>query len=51
MFQLVSFIINKNVNIKFSVHDTFLKQPSSGTLNIKILESQIIVWEQESQRA
>ena len=34
--------VNKNVDIKFGAHDTFLEQPSSGTLNIVILESQII---------
>ena len=34
--------VNKNVDIKFVAHDTFLEQPSSGTLNIVILESQII---------
>ena len=35
-------LINKNVNIKFSAHDRFLKEPSSGTLNAKIFESQVI---------
>jgi len=34
---------NKNVDIKFSAHDAFLKQPSSGTLKAKIFESQIII--------
>jgi hypothetical protein len=34
---------NKNVDIKFSVHDTFLEYPSSGTLKAKILENQIIL--------
>jgi hypothetical protein len=33
---------HKNVDIKFSGHNTFLEKPSSGTLNIEILESQII---------
>jgi hypothetical protein len=44
---------NKNVDIKFSVHDTFLEYPSSGTLKAKILENQIILksLEQENQRA
>ena len=34
--------INKNVNIKFRTHDAFLEKPSSGTLNIERLESQVI---------
>ena len=33
---------NKKVDIKFSAHDAFLEQLSSGTLKAKILESQII---------
>jgi hypothetical protein len=33
---------NKNVDVKFSAHDTFLELPSSGTLKIERLESQII---------
>ena len=35
---------NKNVDIKFSVHDSFLEQlsPGTGTLKIERLESQII---------
>jgi hypothetical protein len=33
---------NKNVDIEFSAHDAFLTEPSSGTLNVKRLESQII---------
>ena len=35
---------NKNIDIKFSVHDSFLEQLSSGTGTLKIerLESQII---------
>ena len=33
---------NKNVDIKLSAHDTFLEQPSSGTLKIEKLENQII---------
>ena len=32
---------NKKVDIKFSDHDAFLEQLSSGTLKAKILESQI----------
>jgi hypothetical protein len=32
----------KNVDIKFSAHDAFLKKPSPGTLNNERLESQII---------
>jgi hypothetical protein len=35
-------IWNKNVDIKFSVHDKFLEWSSSGTLKIEILESEII---------
>ena len=34
--------IKKNVDIKFSDHDTFLQLPSSGTLQIERLDSQII---------
>ena len=34
---------NKNVDIKFSVHDTFLEYPLSGTLKSEILENQTIV--------
>ena len=33
---------NKNVDIKFSAHDTFLEQPLSGALKIERLDSQII---------
>jgi hypothetical protein len=33
---------NKSVDIQFSVHDVFLGKPSSGTLKVKIFESQII---------
>jgi len=33
---------NKNVDIKFSVHDTFLEWPSSGMLKMERLESLII---------
>ena len=36
-------ICNKNVDIKLSVHNTILEQPSSGTLKVKRLESQIIL--------
>ena len=32
----------KNVRITFSAHGTFLESPSSDTLNIVILESEII---------
>ena len=35
-------IQQKNVDIKFSAQNTFLEKPSSGTLNIEIMESQII---------
>ena len=34
--------INKNVNIKFRTHDAFLEKPSSGTLKVHRVESQII---------
>ena len=34
---------NKNVDIKFSVHDVFLEYPSSSTLKAEIFESQIIL--------
>lgn len=40
--KLVYFQNNKNVDIKFSPHDAFLWKPSSGTLKLQILESQII---------
>jgi len=33
---------NQNVDIKLSGHDEPIKQPSSDTLKIKTLESQII---------
>ena len=33
---------NKNIDIKLSTHDTFLEKPSSDTLKIERLESQII---------
>ena len=33
---------NKNVDIKYSAHNTYLEWPSSGTINIERLESQII---------
>jgi hypothetical protein len=35
------FHYNKNVDIILSAHDAFLEQPSSGTLKIERLESQI----------
>ena len=43
---------NTKVEIKLNAHDAFL-EPSSGTLNIEILENQIIqsIWEQSDQRA
>jgi hypothetical protein len=31
---------NKTVDIKFSAHDAFLEQPSSGTLKIERLKNQ-----------
>ena len=34
--------INSNVNVKLSAHPEFLELPSSGTLKIERLESQII---------
>jgi hypothetical protein len=33
---------DKNVDMKYSAHDTFVEQPSPGTLKIDRLESQII---------
>jgi hypothetical protein len=36
------YLLNKTVDIQFSAHDTFREYPSSGTLNIEILESQIM---------
>jgi hypothetical protein len=33
----------KKVDIKFSAHDAFPRQPSSGTLKDQIFESQIIL--------
>jgi hypothetical protein len=33
---------SKNVDIKFSAHNPFLEESSSGTLKIERLESQII---------
>ena len=41
-------LYNKNVDIKFSAHDAFLGEPSSGTSKKEILESHIIkkCWEQ-----
>ena len=45
--------INETVDIKLSVSGACLEWPSSGTLKIEKLESQIIwsVWEQSNQRA
>ena len=43
-FDIVKHFIDlnkKNIDIKFSVHDTFLESPSSGTIIIKRMESQI----------
>jgi hypothetical protein len=37
-----SYIIIKNVDVKYIVYEAFLEQSSSGTLKIEILESQII---------
>ena len=31
-------VYNKNIDIKFNAHNTFLEKPSSGTVNIEILE-------------
>ena len=39
IFKTNSTVSNKNVDIKFSVHDTFLEQPPSGTPKTKRLES------------
>ena len=36
-------ICHKNVDIKLSVHNTILEHPSSGTLKVERLESQIIL--------
>ena len=41
-FEISGLTINKDVDIKLSAHDAFLEKPSSGTLKIEILESQII---------
>jgi hypothetical protein len=42
VFFEVDFHIYQNVDIKFTVHDAFLEQASSGTLLTKRLESQIM---------
>ena len=34
-------LVGMNVDIKFSAHDAFMEGPSSGTLKIERLESQI----------
>ena len=34
---------NKNIDIKFNVHDTFLESLLSGTLKVERLENQIIL--------
>ena len=36
------YMCNKNVDIKFSNHETFLELPSSGTLIVLRLESLVI---------
>ena len=41
-FLTGSSVNDKIVDIKFSAHDTFLEYPSSGILNIEILESPMI---------
>jgi hypothetical protein len=40
--SVVQIPLNKNVDIKLSARDAFLEQPSSGTLKIERLESQMI---------
>jgi hypothetical protein len=35
---------NKDVEIKFSAHDTILEEPSSGTLKAKPSESHILMY-------
>jgi hypothetical protein len=40
--QTKQFRIDKNVDIKFSVRDAFLEKPSSDTLKMEKLESQLI---------
>jgi hypothetical protein len=42
MCLVIYILCTKNVDIKFSAHDTFLEKPSSGTLKIERLESGII---------
>ena len=37
-----TFQYNKNVDILFIAHNAFLKYPSSGTITLKSMESQII---------
>ena len=39
--KIVDVSSNKNVDIKYSAHDTFLEYHSSGTLKIERLEIQI----------
>jgi hypothetical protein len=34
-------LVGMNVDIKFSAHDAFMEGPSSGTLKIERMESQI----------
>ena len=42
MTNILEIAGSKNVNIKYSAHDPFLEESSSGTLKIERLESQII---------
>ena len=42
MCLVIYILCSKIVDIKFSAHDTFLEKPSSGTLKIERLESEII---------
>ena len=35
---IIEFLAKVNINIKNSAHDTFLKQPPSGTLNATFLK-------------
>ena len=36
------YYMNKNVDIKFSLHEAYLESPSSGTLKVEKLENQMI---------
>jgi hypothetical protein len=42
MCLVIYILCTKNVDIKLSTHNTFLEKPSSGTLKIERLESEII---------